>query len=259
MTSQNTDREAQTIVEAATIIIFRHGQSTRPELLMVQRSKDLSFAGAATVFPGGKIHDSDRTIAVTVEGQDHNEAAARIAGIREVLEETGLVIGMHESPTAKEAATARAMLDRNENLQPVLNEFGWTLDLESLVPFARWLPKFKAGRIFDTRFYLTDLGSGKVDLTPDLGENTRLFWSSAADALAMVEQGDLKMIYPTRRNLERLAGFSSFAEASEHAQSTPIVTVSPWIEQRDDEQMLCIPTGIGYPVTVAPLSQIHVN
>lgn len=234
MTRQATPAEAQTIIAAATIIVFREGPSNTPELLMVQRSKDLSFAGAATVFPGGKVADSDHAIAATLTSFEHDEAAARIAGIREVLEETGLILGVRQKLTASEAAAARTMLDTSEDLQPVLDHFGWTLDPDALVPFARWLPKFKAGRIFDTRFYIADLGSGQVDLTPDLGENMRLFWSSATDALAMVERGDLKMIYPTRRNPERLAGFSSFAEAAEHARSTPIVTVSPWIERHEN-------------------------
>lgn len=249
----------QNVVEAATVIVFRHTAQRLPEILMIQRSKTLSFAGAAVVFPGGKVDEADHRLARALAGCPAEHAAARIAGIREVLEETGLLLGIHQRPSADEVLTARAMLGDTDDLAPVLVQFGWTLDLEQLVPFAHWLPTFKPGRIFDTRFYLADLGSGRVDLTPDLAESTKLFWASASEALAMVESGEIKMIYPTRRNLERLALFNSFAETADHARSTPIETVSPWIEHQGGIDMLRIPAGIGYPVTIAPLSQIVIS
>lgn len=252
------DPKNQDVIQAATVIIFRHGRLGLPELLMVQRSKHLSFAGAASVFPGGKVHQSDLAIAATLTDVGLDEAAARVAGIREVLEETGLVIGTHQRPSAEQAIAARAMLAGNEDLAPVLLRFGWTLDIGQFVPFAHWVPRFKPGRIFDTRFYLADLGTGQVDLSPDFGENTRLFWVSARDALSMIESREIQAIYPTRRNLERLAQFTSFGDAQTHAFATPITTVLPWIEHHDGVDMLCIPEEIGYPVTIAPLAQIHI-
>lgn len=255
MTEHAATPAGQVIVQAATVIVFRRGARGEPEIVMVQRSKSLSFAGAATVFPGGKIHETDLRLAARYPQED---AAARIAGIREVLEETGLALATDPRPSAEQALEARAMLADSENLAPVLDRFGWTLDIASLVPFARWLPSFHPGRIFDTRFYLADLGSGQVDLSPDFSENTRLFWASAREALAMIDRGEIRAIYPTRRNLERLAQFGSFAEAADHARATPSGTVSPWVEQREEGDMLCIPEGLGYPVTTAPLSQIRI-
>lgn len=246
------------IVQAATVVVFRQAQQAYPEILMVQRSKNLSFAGSASVFPGGKVHASDEQFAAAQPQYPLVEAAARVAAIREVLEETGLVIGMEQRPSAVEALAARALLADNEDLALVLKKFGWTLALDQLVPFARWLPKFHEGRVFDTRFYLADVGSGQVELSPDFGENTKVFWASAAEALEMIERGEIKAIFPTRRNLERLAQFASFADAADHARTTPIVTVSPWVEDHGGMDMLCIPENAGYPVTRAPLSQIKI-
>jgi 8-oxo-dGTP pyrophosphatase MutT (NUDIX family) len=249
----------QNVVPAATVVVFRHSDQGPPEILMVQRSKSLSFAGAAVVFPGGKVHASDVRLASQFPSHPAVDAAARIAGIREALEETGLVLGTTQRPTADEAIAARAMLAADEDLAPVLKHFGWELDIDRLVPFAHWLPNFKTGRVFDTRFYLANLGSGRVDLTPDLGESTRLFWITAVNALAMIETGELKAIFPTRRNLERLAQFASFAEAERHARETPITTVSPRIERHNGVDMLRIPDAIGYPITMAPLTQASVD
>jgi 8-oxo-dGTP pyrophosphatase MutT (NUDIX family) len=244
----------QTVVAASTVIVFRKSLAGPPEILMARRSKTLSFAASAVVFPGGKIAAADLRLA---DGDE--ERAARIAVVRETIEETGLVLCVNGAVSAEQAALARAMLVEVEDLAPVLERFGWSLDTQGLVTFARWLPNFKPGRIFDTRFYLADLGTGSVELAPDHGENTQLFWISAVSALEQVEQGELKAIYPTRRNLERLAQFDSFEATCNHTLSIPDAIISPWIEQGDECEMLCIPDGLGYPVTSAPLSQISVG
>lgn len=223
---------------------------------MLQRAKELSFAGSACVFPGGKVDAADRSL---VAGHPLADAAFRVAAIREVLEETGLMIGIRERAYAETAGEARKQLESGAELADVLAHFGWNLDLEALVPFARWLPRFKAGRIFDTWFYLADLGTGQVDLTHNAGESTRLFWITAQAALQEIEEGQLKAIYPTRRNLERLAQFQSFTEAVAHARSIPINPITPQIEMLDGVEMLRIPLEAGYPVTVAPLAQIRID
>ncbi|MBH5323439.1 NUDIX hydrolase [Aurantiacibacter sediminis] len=256
-TEQHKGARSQTVVEAATVLVFRQRARTRaPELLMVQRSGELAFAARAMVFPGGKLHASDRALAAQLAQSDRSDDLAhRLAGIREVLEETGLVIGVEQQLTAQQAQEARTMLATSEDLAPVLARFGWSLAPLQLVPFARWLPRGRVGRAFDTRFYLADLGSGQVELEPDLGEMTRLTWLTARDALARYASGEMHMIFPTLRNLERLAQFDSFAAAAEHARNTAISTISPWIEEVKGRKLLRIPEGAGYPVTSAPLEQ----
>ena len=66
----------------------------------------------------------------------------------------------------------------------------------------------------------------------------------------------MRLIFPTRRNLERLASSGSFAEAAAQAAAVPLRTVSPWIERRDGVDHLCIPTDLGYPVTAEPLAHV---
>ena len=173
-------------VPAATVVIFRRSTAgAAPELLMVQRAKEMRFAGGAAVFPGGRIDPADRELAALLAPQaDPDVTAARIGGIRETLEETGLAIAMGRV-SAAEAAEARALAIAEGGLAPVLDRFGWTLDLDALIPWARWCPQWEGA--FDARFFLYDLGSGAVDIEVDATENTRLFWLSAADALAMAE------------------------------------------------------------------------
>ncbi len=254
---QGADRARQ----AATVVIFRHApDGGAPQILMLIRSHTMSFVGGAAVFPGGKVDPADHELARDLMEQtagllDSDEAAHRIAGIRETLEETGLAIGLAQRIDAADAAEARRMLNRNEPLKTVLERFGWTLDLDGLVPFARWMPHFKKGPIFDTRFYLSDLGTGAVDIAVDGTENTGMFWTTAGDALAMADAGKIRAIFPTRRNLERLAQFPDFASARAQALAIPVRTVTPWLAERDGERVLQIAEGHGYPVCWGKLSE----
>ena len=238
---------------SATVIIFRHsGPGRPPELLMVKRAKSMRFAGGAAVFPGGRVDPADRELAASLarysgEIDDLDQAAARIAAIRETLEETGLVIGMNGPVTAAQAIAARAILLVESALAPVLAHMGWQITPQALVPFARWCPMHDGS--FDTWFYLTDLGTGAVDIAVDLTENTHLFWASAGDALAMADRGEISVIYPTRRNLERLALFASYDEACAQARDHPVRMIVPTIIEENDGRWLTIPEGIGYPVT----------
>ncbi|MBN8485700.1 MAG: NUDIX domain-containing protein [Sphingomonadales bacterium] len=244
--------EVPPAIPAATLVIFRNcPEGGPPQLLMVQRSKEMRFAGGAAVFPGGRVDDADRELA-TVHGatdDEHlEELAARIAAVRETLEETGLAVGLHQRPSLEDALRARALLLDSGVLAPVLDEMGWSLDLEGLVPFARWRPKHREVRVFDTRFYLANLGTGAVDLLVDATENTRLFWASASEALRLADEGEIKVIFPTRRNLERLALFSHFDEALAHVEQFPSRMISPYMEVRDGVPWLLIPDDAGYPV-----------
>lgn len=241
-------------VPAATVVIFRNGTPDGPpEILMVQRSRQMRFAGGAAVFPGGRIDPEDRALAaILAPDAAPDETAARIAGIRETLEETGLAIALRQPVPASEAAEARAWLTEQGALAPVLERYGWQLDLESLLPFARWCPDHV--KSFDTRFFLADLGTGAVDVAVDATENTRLFWLTAQEALRRADAGDFPVIFPTRRNLERLALFASFAEARAHAEQTPVRTITPYEEERNGDRWLAFPEGHGYPVTGESLS-----
>jgi 8-oxo-dGTP pyrophosphatase MutT (NUDIX family) len=244
----DTQFDLATAIPAATVVVFRRAAAGGPpELLMVQRAREMRFAGGAAVFPGGRVDPADRALAAQLAPQaDPDIAASKVAGIRETLEETGLAIGLDRPVSGEEAAAARALCIAQGSLAPVLERFDWALDLEALAPFAHWCPQ-RAGS-FDTRFFLADLGSGQVDIAIDATENTRLFWTSAAGALAMDDAREINVIFPTRRNLERLALFASFAEACDHAAQFPIERISPSTIDRDGEPWLLIPDHYGYPV-----------
>jgi len=64
------------------------------------------------------------------------------------------------------------------------------------------------------------------------------------------------MIFPTARVLERIAVAADFTGAVALARLHPVETITPWVERRDGVDFLCIPEGIGYPVTAEPLELV---
>jgi len=251
MTDISPDKKPDGI-PAATVVIFRRAAAgAPPELLMVTRSRNMSFAGGMAVFPGGRVDQADYDLAKSL-GSDlpEDEAAHRVAAIRETLEETGLAIGLKGTVDGARAIQARKSLLEEKILAPVLAQMDWSLDLSAVVPFSRWYPKNeKLPRVFDTRFYLANLGTGNVEIAVDETENTKLYWISAQGALDAAEKGDLSIIYPTRRNLERLAQFSSFEAAAEDCARHGTKMITPFLEERGGVRHLSIREDAGYPVT----------
>jgi 8-oxo-dGTP pyrophosphatase MutT (NUDIX family) len=247
---------------AATMVIFHTDPGGGPpKLLMMERTKTMAFAGGAAVFPGGKVDPEDFNFANIIAGDpsspmtDIDEIAARLAAIRETIEEAGLAYGLTGVRDPADCQNARGDLHKGSTLADICARYGWRPDLSALVPWARWRPPSRETRVFDARFYLVDAGTMRPDASVDATENTSLFWVSADEAMQMAAQEKIKIIFPTRRNLERLAQFGSFSDAADHAARYPVETVFTYIEIREGEQWLCIPEKHGYPICAEPLSR----
>lgn len=237
-------------IPAATVIVMREGAGA-PELLMVERAKAMAFAGGALVFPGGRVDAGDRLLAETLTG-DPDDIAARIAAVRETLEEAGVAVGLELDAHA--IPDVRRRLYAGELPAAVFEDVGAALHLDALVPFARWVPRGVQHKVFDTRFYLARAPEGAEPVV-DGNENVRVFWASARAVLDAADAGKVTIIFPTRRNLERLADFASYSDAVTDAGAHPVRTITPWIEARGDGDHLCIPDDLGYPVTSEPLDR----
>jgi len=230
-------------IPAATLIVVRERSSFAPELLMVERAQGMAFAGGALVFPGGRIDPADRSL-----GKDEMDAA-RTAAIRETLEETAIPAALDPVPGKDTALGIQRALLEDRDFGALLGKYNLTLDLDALAPFARWVPKFHAVRRFDTLFFLARAPG--EDWEPNIcdGECSAAVWISAADALARDRDGSARLIFPTRRNLERLALHANFDAMLDDARGHPVEPISPWVEEMDGEKFITIPEGLGYPVT----------
>lgn len=230
-------------IPAATLILVRESGASAPDLLMVERAQGMAFAGGALVFPGGRIDDEDR-----LPGSSDLDSA-KVAAIRETLEETAIPAGVSPLPDQSLAIELQRELLGGTPLQALMQRHSLSLDADALTPFARWVPKFHATRRFDTYFFLAR--SPGPDWEPRVveGECSAALWISAVEALKRDLQGEARLIFPTRRNLERLALHSSFEAMKADAEAHQIEPITPWVEEADGENFITIPNGIGYPVT----------
>lgn len=233
-------------IPAATLVLMRDAAGgAPPDILMIERAATMAFAAGAMVFPGGRVDPGDHAL-VPPGHADPDDAAARIAAIRETIEEAGIAIGIDAQPAV--VAMLRRGLHDGEPFGALLAAHRLSIDLDALLPFARWCPRFKEARNFDTRFYLARAPQdARADA--DGGESVHAVWASARAILDDADAGRRRIIFPTRRNLERIAGHPDFDALADHARATPFPRICPAIIEIDGEHWLTIPDGLGYPVT----------
>ncbi len=235
-------------IPAATLILMRPRSEGPPELLMMERTQHMAFAAGALVFPGGRIDPDDHALAERIGG-GLGDAAARIAAIRETIEETGIAPAFTREQDATLVAQLRLELEEGAPFSALVENYGLELDLGALIPFARWCPSFREARRFDALFFLAEAPEGAEISRLAEAEAVRVLWASAREILDEVNGGRARAIFPTRRNLERLARFASLEEARIDAKRHPVRKIVPWVEEREGVKWLCIPEDAGYPVT----------
>jgi 8-oxo-dGTP pyrophosphatase MutT (NUDIX family) len=227
---------------AATVLLVRDRNGL--EVLMVERHEQAFFA-SALVFPGGMVdpedhHDAWLELTSARDALPTQERAVRIAGFRELYEETGvLLIDADEEPDDTTPHPAQ---------QPFIERVAKTgsrLDLGAMHPFAHWITPESAPRRFDTHFRLCGLDTSLTAVS-DGFETVRVEWLRPKDALDLGASGERKLLFPTRLNLELLGKSNSVEQAIDAAKARPIVTVSPRLEKRPDGAFLVIPPDAGY-------------
>jgi 8-oxo-dGTP pyrophosphatase MutT (NUDIX family) len=231
-------------IPAATLILVRDRPGEAPQLLMVERAVGMAFAAGAWVFPGGRIDEADRSL-----GKEFGIDPAAVAAIRETVEETAVPVGLRPAPDADASRALQDALVADAPFSQLLRDLGLRLDESALTAFARWVPKFHAVRRFDTLFYVARCPDGEWTPRVVEGECAGADWLTAAELLDRDRRGEVQLIFPTRRNLERLAQHSSFEEIRADGLAHPIEAVTPWVEEREGVQFITIPDHLGYPVT----------
>jgi 8-oxo-dGTP pyrophosphatase MutT (NUDIX family) len=231
-------------IPAATLIVVREAGGGAPELLMVERAQGMAFAAGALVFPGGRIDQADRELS-----RQFGLDPAAVAAVRETVEETAVPVGLAPTPTAEATHELQRALVADQPFGELLGAAGLRIDAAALTPFARWVPKFHAVRRFDTLFFLARCPDGEWQPRVIEGECAAAHWLRPADVLERDRRQEARLIFPTRRTLERLAQHSSFEEIRADALSHAIEPVTPWVEERDGERFITIPDHLGYPVT----------
>ncbi len=246
---------------AATILILRDTQQGL-EVLMVTRHHEIDFMPGALVFPGGKLakDDEDPRVCARCSGVENlslEQIALRVNAIREVFEESGILLARERGASALLGAERATQLAERYRQQLAIGAIGiadlleaedLVLACEELVPFARWItPTFMSKR-FDTYFYLAAAPAAQIAVH-DGKEMVEAQWIRPADALAEQAAGKRTIVTATLLNLHKLNRNSTVSAAIDRAAARPIVTVTPELVERPRGRMLLIPEAADYGVT----------
>src|SRR4030095_12713004 len=123
-------------IPAATLVLWRD-TSNGPQILVVERSAGWALPAGAIVSPGGRMDVADRTLA---ESLGRPEEAAKVAAIRETIEETGVGAGIIGTIDTALGLELQAALHQGADFAELLDAHGLNLDLDALTPFDRWMP-----------------------------------------------------------------------------------------------------------------------
>ena len=193
---------------AATIILLRRGGKHADRGLEVLLAKRTE---KARFMPGVWVFPGGAVDRAELDGGDE-EAAHRACAARELAEEAGVQLE----------------------------------DGAELVPWSRWITP-KPGKVrFDTRFYVA-LAPPHSSPKPDDSEITEVAWIGPSEALERNAAGDLKLVFPTIRNLETLVPYASAEEVLEAARERVVEPILPKVIGTEEDWRVVLPGDADYP------------
>lgn len=223
---------ATEIRDAATVIAARDTPEG-VEVYLVRRHAGAVFLPDRCVFPGGRVDNADRDVALhgrLLGSAGEIEPAYAVTAARETFEEVGLLFADRPVAPDRLIAARRSMLAGEVGFAEVLARLEVALDASQLVYFSRWVtPKAELARRFDTRFFVARAPSDQV-AEADRTEVTDGRWFRPLDALAANRRGEISLIFPTIKHLERIAPYGSVDELLAFARAKSIVTVTPEVQ-----------------------------
>lgn len=204
-------------VLAATVVVLRPGPAG-PEVLLIRRPPG-GYVPGDWVFPGGRIDPADIAApngslapcecARALGLEDVATARACCLGaVRELSEETGLLLARDRAGRPADPAAARAAVEAAANGAEAWHEAlaarGLVAATDVLAPFAHWVTPEELPKRFDTWFFATRAPEGQ-EAGPH-NETTALRWMRPADAVAdNARGGDVSLPPPTLDALLRLS------------------------------------------------------
>lgn len=212
---------------AATLVLARDGDAGRLEILLVKRGEAGDFPGLH-VFPGGLVDPADADARLVAASRRDPQSADRllaadsalpsfIAAVRESLEEVGVLLadGAHDSAQVRD--WQQRLLAREFSFADLVARESLQLATDQLGYFSHWITPIGIPRRYDTRFLVARMPAGQP-VQVDGREAISHDWLRPADALAANARGELRLIFPTIRNLEALAAFASVGELLTESQ-----------------------------------------
>ncbi len=189
----------------AATVVVLREATGLPEILMVRRARGASFMADAFVFPGGRVDEVDHAGA----GADPL-APFRAAAARELFEEAAVRV-----------------------------------EVQALVPLARWITPSAEPKRFDTMFFVTAVPA-ETEARVDAAEVTELLWAPANALIARHERGEIKLPPPTLRTLTEVSAFRRIDEILVWAVARPLDPIQPKLVGGADGLAIVLPWDARY-------------
>jgi len=244
-------------VDAATLVLLRDGVDGL-EVFCVQRNRKSRFMGGALVFPGGKVDAGDWDQAWRpllraphqrvwgVAGDEGLSWALALAACRESLEEAA-ILPVTGTLSHDAAVSLRETLTRGPAaLREALAARGLSIDLGSLVPFARWVTPEAEARRFDARFFMLRTPEGQHG-AHDAHETMASFWATPHEVLARWEDRSVQLAPPTHRILQLLSEHGAVDAALDAAAQMRLDPICPALVDYDGTLALTLPGDPDHP------------
>ncbi|KAK6047277.1 hydrolase, NUDIX family, partial [Cooperia oncophora] len=165
---------------------------TTGRVLVLQRGATAKFMPNALVFPGGVVTPCDEKL-----GQP-----TKIAAIRELFEETGLLLGQKESAANSKELQA---LQESTKKDPELFKLACTSPpLDDLIEWNTWLTPSSYKRRYMTSFFIARV-EGEPEVRMCEREMSHYFWMVPEDCLEKATSGEVILPPPQVYELTRLS------------------------------------------------------
>lgn len=214
--STSTPTNAPEPRPSSTVVLVRDGVIA-PEVFMVKRHETSSF-GSAYAFPGGVLEPDDARVHKALRGRSAGEADALLetreglsyfsAAVRELFEESGVLLGESTLGDA-ELAAARVALNNDElSWREFVRSHAPDLHSDQLHYFSFWITPIGLPKRYTTRFFMARLPVGQT-ASHCGGELVDSTWMTANNVLAASRDKSMRVHYPTRKTLQRIASCAS--------------------------------------------------
>lgn len=231
---------------AATVLLIRDGDEGL-EVWVMERVLSMPNYPGMTVFPGGGVDKRDFpgrswdsgelwtgpsvvSVARQLGTTKYKAHALVFAAVRELFEETGTLLAVHENgETVRDAARLHeerfALISHRKSLTEVLRENRLKVRSDIIRPWARWVGSSESGTWFDTHSFIARMPSGQ---TPDgdTSEADDANWFPPGLLIDGWRAGLVRLVLPTWAQINELSKFDSVTDAmagSAKANLAPVV------------------------------------
>jgi 8-oxo-dGTP pyrophosphatase MutT (NUDIX family) len=239
---------------AAGVILARDA-AWGPEVLLVRRRADMGFAAGAHVFPGGTLDEEDgdpgwpdllsapppAAVAGAADPGGPSGLAFVVAALREMFEETGVLLTIGAQPARGSLIAAReSLVSGRRSFIDIVRGLDVRLAADRLVLCARWITPEALSRRYDARFFLAE-APPDVEVTAERGELVEHVWITPGAALRRYFGHQFRMLFPTAKTLGWLENGDSVAEWRQRFLRQEVRPILPRLRRFDGEVLPVLP------------------